>query len=172
MRDSGLRITFESPFVPSFVDDRLARQRPTFGLSRPAAGSLVSRGPILPSLRGSEAPGRFGVLGIVYVDAATIPGAQDQLVDSVARRPILTPAVQSPTGESMDLQVSRRDVAPGARPRVLQAREILDGLPRAGTSSSRAGRSRANYLARPRAGRAFVDSWRRAGGRAAGRHDR
>ena len=49
-------------------------------------------GPILPSLRGSEAPGRFGALGIVYIDAATIPGAQDQLVDSVARRPILTPA--------------------------------------------------------------------------------
>ena len=92
----------DNPESPHPTHDRLARQRPTFGLCRPAAGSLVSRVPFLPSLRGSEAPGGFGVLGIVYVDAATIPGAQDQLVDSVARRPILTLAVQSPTGESMD----------------------------------------------------------------------
>ena len=55
----------DNPESPHPTHDRLARQRPTFGLCRLTGVP----GPILPSLRGSEAPGRFGVLGIVYVDA-------------------------------------------------------------------------------------------------------
>ena len=38
----------DNPESPHRTHDRLARQRPTFGLCRPAAGSLVSRVPSCP----------------------------------------------------------------------------------------------------------------------------
>ena len=38
----------DNPESPHRTDDRLAGQRPTFGLCRPAAGSLVSRASSLP----------------------------------------------------------------------------------------------------------------------------